>query len=1237
MHLTRLLAPRTALLAALLLSSIASRAADAQAPAAADTPRRTILSAGTHKPTPTLAPASADAQNAIQRMKLPEGLEAKLWAAEPMLGNPVAFNMDEKGRVFVTETYRYRAGGALDIRDYLWMLEEDLSMRTIEQRTALLEKHFGPEGMAALSVVGEVVRLVEDTDGDGVADRSSVYADGFNTPLDGIASGIVIRRGEAWFTNIPSIWKLTGERRAETRTEVSRGYGVRFSFTGHDLHGPTFGPDGKIYFSFGDRGASVKTKEGNTLNTPDFGAVYRINPDGTQMELVADGMRNPQSLLFTENGDLFTGDNDSDMGDEERLVHVVEGGDSGWRIGYQHSPLAAVERIGPWSAEKMWTTRHEAQPAFMLPPICNIEDGPSGIAYYPGTGLNASYFGSIFITHFKGGSARSGIYTYNVKPQGSTYQIADSKPFLSASLPTDVRFGPDGRVYISDWVEGYPQTFKGRIYAIQDPKHVNDPLVKETQQLIGGDWTKRSSDELAKLLGHADWRVRLEAQFTLAERGDASIPILTRVATTSAPTALAVGNAANLPAYARRHAIWGLGQIAQKTALSLAQHTTTIRSAAELAAKPASALAALRTLVRDADPEVRAQAIKLLGDHRQTDQIDAVLAALKNENARVKFFAAQSLGKLAAAQPALAARTAPALIEALRVNGDADAVLRHACVMGLVGANHAATLASAATDSSSAVRLGSLLAHRRLGRADISKFLADSDPFLVREAALAINDAPINAALPALAALLDKGTADEAILYRTINANFRLGGSANATSLAKYAARADAPEKFRYEALTQLALWANPPARDRVVGLYRPLLVAQARPGTAGRDAKAARDALAAVVPAVLDAAAPASVQGAAIAALEKLQVPSAADSLIAVVRDEKQPEYNRATALTALGDLNDPRLAEAVKIASAATTPRLRLAALPLAARLSPEAAVPALANFAASTDIAEQKAAFETLGALQHASADAIFTEQLKLLAAGKVAPAVQLELLEGAAKRESAEVKKLLAERTAALTASGNPLAAFGFALQGGNRDRGQSIFETQPVLACVRCHRIGTGPGGDAGPNLVDFGTKNTREHILESILKPNAKIATGFDTIVVTRKSGDMAAGIVAAETADALSLRDVEGKVVEVKKSDVAKRDSAPSSMPEIYATILTKSELRDVVEYVATLGAPAGGRGGRGGRGGIGAAGGPPVPGAAAAAGRGRGGPGANAGAPPSPRALKALVPEGISLPRQP
>jgi putative heme-binding domain-containing protein len=86
------------------------------------------------------------------------------------------------------------------------------------------------------------------------------------------------------------------------------------------------------------------------------------------------------------------------------------------------------------------------------------------------------------------------------------------------------------------------------------------------------------------------------------------------------------------------------------------------------------------------------------------------------------------------------------------------------------------------------------------------------------------------------------------------------------------------------------------------------------------------------------------------------------------------------------------------------------------------------------------------------------------------------------------------------------------------------------------------------------------------------VKPNAKISPGFDTVVVTRKSGGVVAGIVANETADTLTMRDTDNKIHEVKKTDIAKRDTAPSGMPEIYGTILTKSELRDVVDYLASL-----------------------------------------------------------------
>ena len=192
--------------------------------------------------------------------------------------------------------------------------------------------------------------------------------------------------------------------------------------------------------------------------------------------------------------------------------------------------------------------------------------------------------------------------------------------------------------------------------------------------------------------------------------------------------------------------------------------------------------------------------------------------------------------------------------------------------------------------------------------------------------------------------------------------------------------------------------------------------------------------------------------------------------------------------------------------------------------------------------------------------------FTDKIVVIAA------VQLDLLNAAALRNEPAVKKLLGDREATLAKNPDPLAPFQIALRGGDKARGERIFNNQPVMACVRCHKIGTESGGEAGPNLADVGLKYDRAYLLESLIKPNAKVAPGYDTIVLTLKSGGAAAGIVASETADTISLRNTDNKLVEVKKSNIAKRDSAPSGMPEIYGAILTKSEVRDVVEYLASL-----------------------------------------------------------------
>src|SRR5579884_1508140 len=330
---------------------------------------------------PTVAPASNEAALAMKRIRIPQGLRIDLFAAEPLLANPVCFCIDEHNRFYVAETFRLHAG-VTDDRGHMNWLDDDLAYRTVADRVALYHKYLKGK-FDTYAVEQDRVRLIEDTDGDGKADRSTVFADGFHRAEDGIGAGLLARRGSVWYTCIPDLWLLRdtkGTGHADFRKSLQTGYGVHVSFIGHDLHGLRMGPDGKLYFSIGDRGFNVRT-DGRTVASPDTGAVLRCNLDGSELEVVATGLRNPQELAFDDHGNLFTGDNNADHGDAARWVYVVEGGDSGWRMGYQY--MTSPTALGPWNAEKVWDTQDHNQAAYIVPPIAHVGSGPAGLVYYP--------------------------------------------------------------------------------------------------------------------------------------------------------------------------------------------------------------------------------------------------------------------------------------------------------------------------------------------------------------------------------------------------------------------------------------------------------------------------------------------------------------------------------------------------------------------------------------------------------------------------------------------------------------------------------------------------------------------------------------------------------------------------------------------------------------------------------------------------------------------------------------
>ncbi|HEY2341769.1 MAG TPA: PVC-type heme-binding CxxCH protein, partial [Chthoniobacteraceae bacterium] len=1073
-----------------------------------------------------------------------------LWAAEPLLANPVALSFDEKGRCYVAETFRRRTS-LPDIRSNTKWLVSSLSFHSVDDRIAFMKKTY-PEGgdtkpdKAHLDLNGdgkfdwhdfevesEQIALLEDTKGTGKADTTSVFADGFNSLPTGVGAGVLARDGHVWFTCVPDLWRFdAGSATASKRESLAHGFGVHFVSSGHDMHGVKMGPDGKIYWSIGDTGGHVTTREGKDIDATSMGAIFRINPDGSDMELYATGLRNPQSLAFNDFGDLFTGDNNADGGDKSRWLHIVEGGEYGWRSGWQYLP-----DLGAWNSEKLWELDTAKTAPYLLPPIGHVSHGPAGNAWYPGTGLPDEYRDHFFLADFPGG-----VRTFAIKPRGASYTLDNpgeilldnsakrmSQKLLWNLYPSDVGFGSDGGIYVLDWVYGWEKTGKGRIYRVHDPVVDQSPIVLETKRLLAEGMAGRSDEELTRLLAHVDQRIRTNAQFALATKGSSAIPILTRVA--SHPE----GADAHHQLLARLHAIWGLGQIAQKSPEAL---------------KPVAAL------LTDADGEVRAQAAKVLGNaHRREDE-PAFLALLNDPLPRPRFFAALALSKIA--DPA----ATPALVNYLRNNQDHDSFIRHPGVLGLVACASPEALAAAAKDDSVEVRTGVLLAMRRLRSSAVSTFLTDQDPILVREAARAIHDVPIDTAMPALAKLIAKPELPAPITRRTIDANYLLGTATNARAVAAVATADNADEPARIDALDALGRWATPSGLDRIVGTQRLM--------PEGRDPKAGAAAATDVVPKLLSAP-QSAIRLAAAEAAARLSLTPAEPALLEAAMDENNSGAVRAAALRGLEAVNSKNLGQAVRAASSSKEKTLLQETRKLSAKLFPDEAAGHAKSVLDNGSIDEKQSAFQILGGLSSAESDKLISQWMDRLNAGAVPLPLELDLLEAAAKRSDAAVKQKLISYEAARKLD-DRLSHWRECLEGGDAKGGRQIFQEKAEASCIRCHKI-NGTGGDVGPDLTHIASQHNREYLLTSVVLPNADIAPGFENVLLTLKNGSLVAGIVSSENGSEITLSPVDGsKKVTVKKSDIGERNRAPSPMPEGLGEVLGKRDLRNVVEYLSTL-----------------------------------------------------------------
>ncbi len=270
------------------------------------------------------------------------------------------------------------------------------------------------------------------------------------------------------------------------------------------------------------------------------------------------------------------------------------------------------------------------------------------------------------------------------------------------------------------------------------------------------------------------------------------------------------------------------------------------------------------------------------------------------------------------------------------------------------------------------------------------------------------------------------------------------------------------------------------------------------------------------------------------------------------------------------LGQLQFARLGEVVQRAAADPQPVVRAAAIQLAGSLGPEQAMQLLAQALAGDSLREAQAAMSVLAELKSSAADRQLSDCLDRFLAGRVSPGMQLDLIAAATRRGTPELNAKL-EQCAAGRQPDDPLAEYRECLEGGDAERGRRIAFERVDLSCVRCHRMDEY-GGLVGPDLSKIGRKQTREYLLEAVVLPNRSIAKGYESVLVTTDEGRVISGVLRSEDADSLLLVQADGAPVVIARQNIDSRVASTSPMPEDLAKKLTKFELRDLVEYLASL-----------------------------------------------------------------
>ncbi|MEC5128563.1 PVC-type heme-binding CxxCH protein [Verrucomicrobiales bacterium BCK34] len=1085
----------------------------------------------------------------------PKQLKFTKWTPDFQVPDPVAISFDPQGRAYVTQTQRRKAND-LDIRQNADWIPDDLSFTSPKDKEDFYKAKFteanstgnahrvkdftgdGIHDIRDLTALSERIHFIADEDGDGFADTIQTYAEDLDHLIGGVAGGVLFHEGSVYTCPVPEMVRFRdtdGDGKADEKKVMASGFGVHLAYAGHDMHGLRVGPDGRIYWSVGDKGIRVKTADGLDYRFPNQGGLMRCEPDGSNFEVYAHGQRNIQEVDFDQYGNFFGVDNDADLaGENERLVFIEQYLETGWRSNWQY----LKEDYNPWDDDLMHKPWHEEQPRWFTPPLSNYENGPAGFKFNPGTALGGDYQNYFFLTS----APRGEQWAFQVRPHGDSFKMVNDHKIAEGVPLVGLNFAPDGALYGVDWGGGYPLNEEGGIWRIDVAKEEANVRRGKTKALIAADFSKMEVGELVALLADPDQRIRLKAQFQLATLKESE-------------TLMAQAAKVEADQFSRIHAIWGVGQL--------------IRAGE---ADPEL----LTALFTDPDPEIRAQAIKTATDgfgvRLGLDRIPApggkahpltelLVARLNDPSQKVRMQALIGLGRLGDVS------SSEAILEMLRRKEHQHSMVyaRHAGVMAMAGAIPTEKLAGLKEDKSDFVRACAVVALRRRGDAAVTAFLTDKDPVTAGDAARAIHDDwMIPEALPSLAAALGTHSGNEAFTRRAINANFRIGDAKSADRVAAFIAAGKGGEVNLEAGLEALQNWTKPGKLDLVVGRSRPL---------EPRDAAVASGAIKKHIDALLTSEF-ASVRTTTMKLARQADLTIKNETLETVFSNQSISAKLRAEALRTLASQKAPGLDKSVTAGLGDQEDTVRMAALDILVSINPKKAVEAIKGRVEGDGSVLLKQ--HAIRQLPKVKASALMNALVDDLAAGTLAPALQLDVFEAAGEGPFAQDEKVAAKLSALSAkwteaAAGDMLAPFQITKEGGDAQRGESVFMNHEAAQCIRCHKVEDGKGSNVGPNLKSIGAKKDRQYILESLVDPQKVIAKGYGNISLTLKDGSSVAGQFRSEKDGAVTIRDIENKETVIAADKIESRSPVVSTMPPM-AFILQKGELRDVIAYLASL-----------------------------------------------------------------